>query len=182
MSLLQRCFTADTKFLTSFLTIAISIVTYGADRTFFFLFNFGSTLSLLSSFNRELISKGIRRTSIGRETFIFLNIMKPKFLFLIVLIEPFARKFGHHTARQNTAQRCKKRTFGWRTSDSKRLCSSSLLKCWIISTCKTFYLHFSFSLLISQTWVRRKALEFVVSRSRASSYPLGFLHLQIIVM
>ena len=38
--------------------------------------------------------------------------MKPKFLLLIVLRERFARKFGHHTARQNTAQGGKKRTFG----------------------------------------------------------------------
>ena len=33
--------------------------------------------------------------------------MKPTFLSLIVLIERFARKFGHHTARQNTAQGAK---------------------------------------------------------------------------
>ena len=181
MSLLQHCFTADTKFLTSFLTIAITIVTWCPPYIFFsFLILAQHCLFFLLLIGSS--SKGIRRTSIGSKTFIFLNVMKPKFLFLIVLIEPFVRKFGHHTARQNTAQRCKKRTFGWRTSDSKRLCSSSLLKCWIISTCKTFYLHFSFSHLISQTWVKRKALEFVVSRSRASSYPLGFLHLQIIVM
>ena len=32
--------------------------------------------------------------------------MKPKFLLLIVLIERFAREFGHHTTRQNTAQGC----------------------------------------------------------------------------
>ena len=37
--------------------------------------------------------------------------MKPTFLSLIVLIERFARKFGHHTARQNTAQGCKRRNF-----------------------------------------------------------------------
>ena len=78
MSLLQHCFTADTKFLTSFLTIAISIVTWCPPYIFFFLFNFGSTLSLLSSFNRELISKGIRRTSIESETFIFLKCHETK--------------------------------------------------------------------------------------------------------
>ena len=71
--------------------------------------------------------------------------MKPKFLSLIVLIERFARKFGHHTARQNTAQGCKKSTFAWLASGAKRFCSSSLLKCWIIS-CRTLYLYFSFSL------------------------------------
>ena len=181
MSLLQHCFTADTKFLTSFLTIAISIVTWCLPYIFFFLFNLAQHclffLLLIGS-----SSKGIRRTSIESETFIFLKCHETKTSFCNSLNRTFVRKFGHHTARQNTAQRCKKRTFGWRTSGSKRLCSSSLLKCWIISTCKTFYLHFSFSHLISQTWVKRKALEFVVSRSRASSYPLGFLHLQIIVM
>ena len=98
---------------------------------------------------------------------------EPKFLSLVVSIERFARKFGHHTARQNTAQGCKKRTFGWRASGSKRLLSS-LLKCRIISTCRTLYLHFSFSYLISQTCVKGKAIEFVVSRSRSSSSPQVF--------
>ena len=98
---------------------------------------------------------------------------EPKCLSLVVLIERFARKFGHHTARKNTAQGCKKRTFGWRASGSKRLLSS-LLKCWIISTCRTLYLHSSFSYLISQTCVKGKAIEFVVSRSRSSSSPQVF--------
>ena len=138
-----------------------------AQHCLFFLFLIGSS------------SKGVRRTSIGSETFIFLSlnyVMKPTFLSLIVLIERSARKFGHHTARQNTAQGCKRRSFGWRGFGSKRLLSS-LLKCWIISTCRTLYLRFSFSHLISQTCVKGKALEFVVSRSRASSFPLGFVHL-----
>ena len=138
-----------------------------AQHCLFFLFLIGSS------------SKGVRCTSIGSETFIFLSlnyVMKPTFLSLIVLIERFARKFGHHTARQNTAQGCKRRTFGWRAFGSKRLLSS-LLNCWIISTCRTLYLRFSFSHLISQTCVKGKALEFVVSRSRASSFPLGFVHL-----
>ena len=96
----------------------------------------------------ESSSKDVRRTLIGSETFVFFkNVMKPKFLLLLVLIERFPRKFGHHTARQNTAQAggCKKRTFGRHASSSKRLCLSSLLKCWIIS-CRTLYLHFSFLL------------------------------------
>ena len=128
---------------------------HGADFTFsfflilaqhclFFLFLIGSS------------SKGVRCTSIGSETFIFLSlnyVMKPTFLSLIVLIERFARKFGHHKARQNTAQGCKRRTFGWRASGSKRLLSS-LLNCWIISTSTTLYLRFSFSHLISQTCVK----------------------------
>ena len=146
---------------------------------FFFLFNFGTTLSLLSSFNRELISKGIRRTSIGRESFILFNMSwDPNFYYWVplVLTGRFARKFGHHTARQNTAQRGKKSTFGWRVSVTKRLLSS-LLKCWIISTCRTLYLLFFFSHLISQTCFKGKALEFVSSCSRASSFPQGFLHL-----
>ena len=128
---------------------------HGADCTFsfflilaqhclFFLFLIGSS------------SKGVRCTSIESETFIFLllnYVMKPTFLSLIVLIERFARKFGHHNARQNTAQRCKRRTFGWRAFGSKRLLSS-LLNCWIISTYRTLYLCFSFSHLISQTCVK----------------------------
>ena len=35
--------------------------------------------------------------------------------------------------------------------------------------------------LISQTCVKGKALEFVVCRSPASSFPLGFLHLQVLI-
>ena len=53
MPLLQHCFTADTKFRTSFRTIAISIVTCRRPYIFF-LFDFSSTLSRLSSFNRQL--------------------------------------------------------------------------------------------------------------------------------
>ena len=53
MSLLQHCFTADAKFLTSFRIIVITIMTW-CGLYIFFLFNFGTTLSLLSSFNREL--------------------------------------------------------------------------------------------------------------------------------
>ena len=95
MSLLQHCFTVDTKFLTSFLTIAISIVTWCPPYIFFsFLILAPHCLFFLLLIGSS--SKGIRRTSIESETFIFLNVMKPKFLFLIVLIEPFARKFGHH--------------------------------------------------------------------------------------
>ena len=47
-------------------------------------------------------------------------------------------------------------TFGWRASGSKRLCSSTLLKCWSLFTwlsqlcwiisCRTLYLPFCFSL------------------------------------
>ena len=80
----------------------------------FSLFNFGTTLSLLSSFNRELISKGIRRTSIGRESFILFNMSwDPYFYYWVplVLTGRFARKFGHHTALQNTAQGGKKKHF-----------------------------------------------------------------------
>ena len=54
----------------------------------------------------------MRERSIEKETFFFLNISwDPKFPLLIVLIERFARKFGHQTARQNTGQGCKKAHF-----------------------------------------------------------------------
>ena len=151
---------------------------HGADCTFSF-FLILAQHCLLFLFLIGSSGKGVRCTSIGSKTFIFLSlnyVMKPTFLSLIVSIERFARKFGHHTARQNTARGCKRRTFGWRAFGSKRLLSS-LLNCWIISTCRTLYLRFSFSHLISQTCVKGKALEFVVSRSRASSFPLGFVHL-----
>ena len=51
--MLQPFFKADAKFLTSFGTIAISIVRW-CRPYILFLFNFGATLSLLFSFNREL--------------------------------------------------------------------------------------------------------------------------------
>ena len=55
MSLLQHCFTADAKFLTSFLTIAVHCEMVPTLHFYiFFLLNFGTTLSPLSSFNREL--------------------------------------------------------------------------------------------------------------------------------
>ena len=73
MSLLQHCFTADAKFLTSFRTIAISIVTW-CGLYIFFLFNFGTTLSLLSSFNREL--KQRRSTHVNRKWDLYLSFIK----------------------------------------------------------------------------------------------------------
>ena len=45
MSLLQHCFTADAKFLTSFLTITMHCDMVPTVR-FFFIFNFGTTLCL----------------------------------------------------------------------------------------------------------------------------------------
>ena len=110
MFLIQLCFTADAKFLTSFLTITISIVTWCRRYIFFFRLILAQHCLFVSSSKRELKQR--------RSTF--------KFLLLIVLIERFARKFGHHTARQNTAQAggCKTRTFRWRKSGSKRLLSS----------------------------------------------------------
>ena len=113
-------FTADAKFLTSFLTISIIALWHDADRTFFVLFNIPSFLLLIGS-----SSKGVRHTSIGSETFFVLNMpwsSEKKTLF------PKIWAWCHHTARQNTAQGCKKCTFGRRASGSKRLLSS-LLKC-----------------------------------------------------
>ena len=151
----------------------------------FFLFNFGTILSLLSFFNRELRQR--RSMHVNRKWDLYLSFIKLCHETHISIPNSLNRtlcptlKFGHHTARQNTAQGCKRRTFGWRASGSKRLLSS-LLKWWKISACRTLYLHFSFSHLISQSCVKWKAPEFVVSRSRASSFLLGFLRLQIIAM
>ena len=77
MSLLQHCFTADTKFLTSFLTIAISIVTWCLPYIFFsFLILAPHCLFFLLLIGSS--SKGIRRTSIESETFIFLKCHETK--------------------------------------------------------------------------------------------------------
>ena len=123
--------------------------------------------------------------------------MKPKFLleqlssYKTLVLRIWA--WCHHNARQNTAHGCKKRTFGWRASGSKRLYSSSLLKCWSlfarltqlcwIISCRQWYLHFSFSL---DPWSPKPALMRLNSwyfRSRSSSsYPLFFLHFQILAM
>ena len=179
MSLLQLCFTADAKFLTSFRTIVITIMTW-CGLYIFFLFNFGTTLSLLSFFYRDL--KQRRSMHVNRKRDLYLSFIKLCHETHMSISNSLNRtlcpklKFGHHTARQNTAQGCKRRTFGWRASGSKRLLSS-LLNCWIISTRRTLYLRFSSSHLISQTGIKGKALEFVVSRSCAPSFPLGFLHL-----
>ena len=148
MSLLQHCFTADAKFLTSFRTVSILALWHGADGTFSFFLILAQHCAFVSSFNRELKQRHSTHVNRKWDFYIFWYVLKPKFLLLrvpLVLIERFARKFGHHNARQNTAQGCKKRTLGWRASGSKRLLSS-LIKCWIISTCRTLYLHFSFSL------------------------------------
>ena len=156
MSLLQHCFTADAKFLTSFRIIVITIMTW-CGLYIFFLFNFGTTLSLLSSFNRELRQRCSMH--VNRKWDLYLSFIKLCHETHMSISNSLNRtlcpklKFGHHTARQNNAQGCKRRTFGWRASGSKRLLSS-LLKCWIISTCRTLCLYFSFSHLICQTCVK----------------------------
>ena len=81
MSLLQHFFTANAKFLTSFLTIPISIVTWCRPSIFLFFLILAQHCLFVSSFNREL--KQRRSTHV-------------KFLLLIVLIERLSRKFGHH--------------------------------------------------------------------------------------
>ena len=73
MSLLQHCFTADAKFLTSFRTIAISIMTW-CGLYIFFLFNFGTTLSLLSFFNRDLRQR--RSMHVNRKWDLYLSFIK----------------------------------------------------------------------------------------------------------
>ena len=177
MSLLQHCFTADAKFLTSFRTIAISIMTW-CGLYIFFLFNFGTTLSLLSFFNRELRQRCSMH--VNRKWDLYLSFIKLCHETHISIPNSLNRtlcpKIWASYCSAEYCPRCKRRTFGWRASGSKRLLSS-LLNCWIISTRRTLYLRFSFSHLISQTCIKGKALEFVVSRSCAPSFPLGFLHL-----
>ena len=70
MSLLQLYFTVDANFLTSFQNIAITALGHGADRTFSLLLILAH-YRLLFLLLRGSSSKDIRRTSVGRETFIF---------------------------------------------------------------------------------------------------------------
>ena len=100
--------------------------------------------------------------------------MKPKFLLVQLsafsLIERFSREFRLDAIilLGRILVKDAKCTFGWRASGSQRLCSSTLLKCWSLFTrlsqlcgiisCRTLYLHFSFSLnllnLRQGTWIR----------------------------
>ena len=111
---------------------------HGAARTYsFFLILAQHRLFFLLLIGTS--SKDIRRTSVGRETFIY-------FLTQISITNSLNRTLcpkiwaSYYSAEYRP--RMRKRTFGWRESGSKRLCSSSLLKCWIISSCRMLCLHF----------------------------------------
>ena len=119
---------------------------HGADHTFSFL--------LILAQHRLLFllligssSKDIRRTSVGRETFIyFLMCHETQISITNSLNRTLWPKIWASYYSAEYRPRMRKRTFGWRESGSKRLCSSSLLKCWIISSCRMLFLHLSFSL------------------------------------
>ena len=177
MSLLQLYFTADAKFLTSFQNIAIAALGHGADRTFSFLLILAQH-RLLFLLLRGSSSKDIRRTSVGRETFIFFLICHETQIYMTnSLNRTLWPKIWASYYSAEYCPRMRKRTFGWRESGLKRLCSSSLLKCWIISSCRMLCLHF-----VLLTWspkpasrARRLNLWYAV-HARLHS-PLGFLHL-----
>ena len=142
MSLLQLYFTADAKFLTSFQNIAIAALGHGADRTFSFLLILAQH-RLLFLLLRGSSSKDIRRTSVGRETFIFFLICHETQIYMTnSLNRTLWPKIWASYYSAEYCPRMRKRTFGWRESGLKRLCSSSLLKCWIISSCRMLCLHF----------------------------------------
>ena len=145
----------------------------------FFLFNFGTTLSLLSSFNKEL--KQRRSMHVNRKWDLYLSFIKLCHETHISIPNSLNRtlcpKIWASYCSAEYCPRCKRRTFGWRASGSKRLLSS-LLKCWIYQHAERC-ISTSPSQLISQTCFKGKGLEFVVSRSRAFSFPLVFLDLQI---
>ena len=115
---------------------------HGADHTFSFL--------LILAQHRLLFllligssSKDIRRTSVGRETFIyFLMCHETQISITNSLNRTLWPKIWASYYSAEYRSRMWKRTFGWRESGSKRLCSSSLLKCWIISSCRMLCLHF----------------------------------------
>ena len=154
---------------------------HGAARTYsFFLILAQHRLFFLLLIGSS--SKDIRRTSVGGETFIFFLIChETQICVTNSLNRPLCPKIWALYYSAEYCPRMRKRTFGWRESGLKRLCSSSLLKCWIMSSSRTLCLSTCPSHLISQTCVKGKALEFVVCRSRASSFPLGFLHLQVVI-
>ena len=81
----------------------------------FFLLNFGTTLSLLSFFNRELRQRCSMH--VNRKWDLYLSFIKLCHETHISISNSLNRtlcpklKFWHHTARQNTAQGCKKTHF-----------------------------------------------------------------------
>ena len=144
--MLQLYFTADANFLTSFQNIAITALGHGADRTFSFLLILAQH-RLLFLLLRGSSSKDIRRTSVGGETFIFFLICRETQICVTnSLNRPLCPKIWALNYSAEYCPRMWKRTFGWRESGLKRLCSSSLLKCWIMSSSRTLCLHLSFSL------------------------------------
>ena len=145
MSLLQLYFKADAKFLTSFRTIAISIGIWCCPYIFF-LFNFGTTSSLFSSFNRELKQRHSTHVSRRRDLYLFLICHETQISSTNSLNRTLWPKIWASYCSVEYRPRMRKRTFGWGESGLKRLCSSSLLKCWIISSCRMSFLHLSFSL------------------------------------
>ena len=149
MSSLQLYVKADAKFLTCFRTIAISIVTW-CRPYIFFLFNFGTTSSLFSSFNRELKQRHSTHVSRKKDLYLFFLICHEIQISITnSLNRTLCRKIWASYYSAEYCPRMQKRTFGWRESRLKRLCSSSLLKCWIISSSRTLCLHLSFSLDLS---------------------------------
>ena len=129
------------SFWHSFGTIAISIGTWCRP----YIFNVGTTSSLFSSLGSS--SKDIRRTSVGRETFTFFLICHETQISVTnSLNRTLCPKIWASYYSAEYCARMRKRTFSWRESGLKRLCSSSLLKCWIISSCRMLFLHLSFSL------------------------------------
>ena len=147
----------------------------------FFLFNFGTTLSLLSSFNREL--KQRCSMHVNRKWDLYLSFIKLCHETHISISNSLNRTlcpkiWASYCSAEYCPRMQKKNALSVDVRPAQNVFAQPhWLKCWIISTCRTLCLHFSFSHLISQTCVKGKALEFVVSRTRASSFPLGFLHL-----
>ena len=119
---------------------------HGAARTYsFFLILAQHRLFFLLLIGSS--SKDIRRTSVGGETFIFFLIChETQICVTNSLNRPLCPKIWALYYSAEYCPRMRKRTFGWRESGLKRLCSSSLLKCWIISSCRMSFLHLSFSL------------------------------------
>ena len=119
---------------------------HGAARTYsFFLILAQHRLFFLLLIGSS--SKDIRRTSVGGETFIFFLIChETQICVTNSLNRALCPKIWALYYSAEYCSRMRKRTFRWRESGLKRLYSSSLLKCWIMSSSRTLCLHLSFSL------------------------------------
>ena len=181
------------------MALALRLVTWCWPYISFFCLILAQHCAFVSSFNREL--KQRHSTHVNKQWDLVLSqyAMKPKFLLVQLsafsLIERFSREFWLDVIilLGRILPKDPKCTFGSRASGSKRRCSSTLLKCWslftmlsqlcLITSCRTLYRHFSFSLDLLNprqgAWISDNPVH---ARRLYIPWFLNFLHFQILVM